>query len=139
MWLYNGKPFTSEDIKDYVGFVYLITNLNSSRKYIGKKGFYKVKAYQKNKKRRRKKVESDWQDYFGSCQALVEDVKKQGEGDFRREIIRLCKSKGEMNYFELEEQVLNKVLWNDDFYNDYIGTRVHRKHIAHVERLLSDS
>ena len=37
MWYYNGEEFTSEMIEDYVGFVYLITNLSDNKKYVGKK------------------------------------------------------------------------------------------------------
>ena len=38
-WTFNNKPFTSEDIKSYVGFVYLITELDTDKKYIGRKYF----------------------------------------------------------------------------------------------------
>lgn len=136
-WLYNGKVFTSEDIQDNLGFVYVITNLKTSRMYIGQKKFYKSKTFQKNGKRRRKMVESDWKDYYGSSQTLQEDVKAIGPELFYRNIIHLCKSKGEMNYLELREQVINDVLLNDLFYNDYVGSRIHRKHLGKArERLL---
>ena len=42
-WLYNDKVFTSEDILDYYGFCYLITNLDNAKKYIGRKYFYSTR------------------------------------------------------------------------------------------------
>ena len=36
-WIFGGKEFSDEDISDYYGFVYLITNTITERKYIGKK------------------------------------------------------------------------------------------------------
>ena len=39
-WIFNGHPFLSEDINDYFGFVYRITNLQSDRAYIGRKYFW---------------------------------------------------------------------------------------------------
>ena len=38
-WIYEGRPFTSDDIGDYYGFVYCITNTSTGRKYIGRKYF----------------------------------------------------------------------------------------------------
>lgn len=131
-WYYNGKIFTSEDLekdKLVIGFVYLITNLSNNKKYIGKKLFYSKKVVQKNLKKKKVKIESDWKEYFGSCEELKEDVKTSGKDNFKREIIHLCKSKGVLNYLELAEQVENKVLLRDDYYNSYIGGRIHKKHL----------
>ena len=139
-WYYEDTPFTSDDIADNIGFVYLITNLINNKMYIGKKGFQKSKTFQKNNKRRRKKVESDWQTYYGSCFELQNDVKELGVDNFKRQILRLCKSKSEMNYFELAEQIHKEVLLTDMYYNSYIGTRIHRKHLIDVrQRLLHNS
>ena len=138
MWLYQGDEFTSEKIEDNEGFVYIITNLSNGMKYVGKKNFHKTKTFQKNNKKKRKRVESDWQSYYGSCKELQEDVEKLGQNNFSREIIFLCKSKGEMNYLELREQMLLDVLLREDFYNGYAGSRVHRKHLGKSrERILS--
>ena len=53
MWLYNNKDIIEDDVKDFVGFVYLIENLDSNMYYIGKKSLTKTKVYQKNKKKKR--------------------------------------------------------------------------------------
>ena len=52
MWYYNGKEF-NETPDDYQGFVYKITNINTDKKYIGKKNFWKPKILPKTKTRKR--------------------------------------------------------------------------------------
>jgi hypothetical protein len=127
-WLYNDNLF--EDIADYVGFVYLITNLQNGRKYIGKKNFYFSKTRTVKGKKKRTKVESDWKEYFGSNKELLEDVEKLGKENFKREILKLCKSKGEFGYYEAKYQFQFEVLEHPDlWYNSWIMCRVHRKHI----------
>lgn len=128
MWIYNGEQFTEDMIGDSVGFVYIITNLVNNKQYIGKKLFTKSKSFQKNKKKKRKRVSSDWVDYTGSNNQLNEDIKK---GDLvKKEILLLCKSKSELNYMELKYQVQFDVLFQPEkYYNSYIGTRVNRKQL----------
>jgi hypothetical protein len=130
-WLYNDVPF--EDIADYVGFVYLITNLQNGRKYIGKKNFYFSKTSTIKGKKKRSKVESDWKKYFGSNKELLEDVEKLGQENFKREIIKLCKSKGEFGYYEAKYQFENNVLESNDYYNTWIMVRVHKKHLTFLK------
>lgn len=135
-WFYNGQPFTSEMIGDWVGFVYVITALDTGKKYIGQKRFVSSKKIPATKKRKAKRVkmESDWQDYYGSSEALKTDVAKLGKDRFHREIIRLCISKGDMNYIELREQILAEVLTKpDEYYNVYVGSRIHRSHLKDVK------
>jgi hypothetical protein len=131
MWLYNNEVF--EDISDYIGFVYIITNLTNSRRYLGKKNFHFSKTRTIKGKKKRIKVESDWASYYGSNKELLADVEKLGKENFKREIIRLCSSKGEMSYFEALEQFNNKVLESDDWYNSYIMVRVHKKHLTYLK------
>lgn len=128
MWIYNGEQFTEDMIGDSVGFVYIITNLINNKQYIGKKLFTKSKSFQKNKKKKRKRVSSDWVDYTGSNDQLNDDIKK---GDLvKKEILLLCKSKSELNYMELKYQVQFDVLFQpEQYYNSYIGTRVNRKQL----------
>ena len=119
-WKYNDEDFT-EVPKDMEGFVYLIINLTNNRKYIGKKHFW---TRQKDRKTgRRKKKESNWKIYFGSCDKLNEDVKLLGESKFAREILYLCPHKKSMSYYETMEQFKRDVLMTDDYYNTNIEGR----------------
>ena len=125
-WTYNGEKI--EELPDNIeGFVYLITNTTNNRKYIGKKlaKFKKTKPPLKGKKnKRRSKVESDWRDYWGSSDRLNADVTAIGEDKFTREILYLCKGRGEMSYIEAREQFDRRVLETDDYYNGIINVRV---------------
>ena len=128
-WEYNKKQFDESMIGDSYGFVYLITNTVSNRKYIGKKLFYFTKTKQIKGKRKRVKINSDWKSYYGSNDELKKDVKEFGEENFKREILHLCKSKGECNYLEAKEQFMNCVMESDDYYNNWIMVRVRKSHI----------
>lgn len=129
MWVHDGVPF-EEPQPEHYGFVYLITNLTNNKKYIGKKLFWFKKTKQVKGKRKRFLAPSDWKSYYGSSKSLLEDVTTLGEQNFKREILHLCKNKGECSYLEAKEQFDQDVLHNPDlFYNDWIIVRVHRKHI----------
>ena len=132
-WYYNNEPFTSEMISDYVGMVYVITDLSNGLKYIGKKGLISKRKLPplKGKKRRRTKiVETDWQDYYGSSESVKLLVEEKGRDNFHREIIRLCKKKAEMSYYEAKLQFESDcLLYPDQYYNEFIGCKVNRWHL----------
>jgi len=137
-WTYNDKEFTEDLIGDNLGFVYEITNLENNRKYIGKKLFHSSKTKQVKGKKKRIKVPSDWQTYYGSSADLAKDVLSLGQEKFQRKIIHLCKSRGECSYLEAKEQFLNCVMERDDYYNTWIMVRVRKSHIKDYNaRLLS--
>ena len=128
-WLYDGNKF-GELPEQFYGFVYLITNNTTGKKYIGKKLFYSQKQRQVKGKKKKYKVESDWKDYYGSNEELIKDVELLGRDSFTRKIIRLCKTKGECSYFEAKYQFEYDVLLNPDlFYNTWIMCKIHRKHL----------
>jgi len=131
-WTYQGQPFTSDMIGDNIGFVYQITNLDNGKKYIGKKWFWSTRKLPPLKGKTRKrtvKKESDWQKYYGSSDEVKMLVEQHGEDNFEREILRLCKTKGECTYYETKFQFDFDVLLRDDYYNEFIGCRVHSKHL----------
>lgn len=131
-WLYEGQPFDSDMIGEYFGFVYLITNLDNDKKYIGKKWFWSSRKLPplKGKTRKRKVVkESDWTKYYGSSDEVKLLVEQLGESNFKREILRLCKTKGECTYYEAKMQFDFDVLLRDDYYNEFIGCKIHSKHL----------
>ena len=125
-WTYHGK--TIDEIPQGVeGFVYLITNLTNNKKYVGKKlaKFKTTKPPLKGKKNKRRGYkESDWKDYWGSSDHLLEDVQKLGEDKFTREILYMCPSRGVMSYLEAKEQFDRRVLETDEYYNGIINVRV---------------
>ena len=125
-WKYNGNLV--EEIADqYIGFVYIITNLTNNKKYIGKKlaKFKKTRPPLKGKKRKRKSlVESDWQTYWGSSEHLLADVSELGPENFSREILYFCTTRGELSYREAKEQFDRGVLLTDEYYNGIINVRI---------------
>jgi hypothetical protein len=128
-WQYDGKDFTEDLIGDNYGFVYQIKNLTNGRKYIGKKFFYSAKTKQVNLKKKKIKVPSDWQTYYGSSDTLKQDVLSLGHENFSREILHLCRSKGECGYLEAKEQFIRGVMESEDYYNTWIMVRVRKSHI----------
>ena len=125
-WTHQGKIV--ETIPDeYEGFVYLIINTTTNKKYIGKKlaRFKTTKPPLKGKKNKRRGYkESDWKTYWGSSDRLNADVAELGEKNFTREILYFCKGRGEMSYIEAREQFDRRVLETDEYYNGIINVRV---------------
>lgn len=135
MWYYKDILF-DETPEEYQGFVYEITELHTNKKYIGKKNFWKPKTLPKNSKRKRRirtRVESDWRGYFGSSGILTEKVNEYGEKGFTRVILKLCKTKGEMSYYEAKLQFEKDVLFKEEYYNEFIGCKIHAKHLKGIE------
>ena len=141
-WLYENSPVETLP-EDCVGFVYIITNLISGRKYIGKKlakfskttyKTVKLKNGTKKKKKIRSKIDSDWLAYYGSSPELTKDVTELGTENFKREILFYCSSKSECSYIEAREQFQHKVLESKDYYNGHIQVRVHGSHILKAQQ-----
>jgi hypothetical protein len=136
MWIYKGNEFTSDMIDKYVGFVYCLTEIESGKKYIGKKKFWSkiTKPPLKGKKRKRKELkESNWMSYCGSNPETMALAEEHGHGVFFREILHLCDSLGELSYLELKEQVDRCVLLRDEYYNGIIQCRIHKSHVKKLK------
>ena len=140
-WTYQGKEIT-ELPEGTVGFVYVIINQITGRKYIGKKlakfskTTYKTVKLKNGKKKRKKirgKTESDWRDYYGSSPNLTADIEQLGKDKFTREILHYCKSKAHTSYLEAKEQFVNGVLESDNYYNTWIMVRVRKSHIKGLQ------
>lgn len=141
-WQYQGQLVTDLP-DDCVGFVYIITNLSSGRKYVGKKlakfakttyKTVKLKNGRKKKKKIKTKIPSDWGEYYGSNKELLNDIANLGAENFTREILHYCKSKAETSYMELKEQILRQVLESQDYYNGIIQVRIHGSHILKAHK-----
>jgi len=130
-WHYKGTAFTSDDIGNFFGYVYRITNIESGRQYIGRKYFYQKRKPKGGK--RRITSESDWKRYYGSSDELKQDVREYGKDKFKREIISLHETLGKVNYEETKQLFLHNVLMEalDDgtpmYYNSNILGRYMKK------------
>ena len=131
--LRTGKLFVPN--LEQFGFVYIITNLKTNKKYIGCKQYFIGKS----------KRESRWQSYMGSSKYLKEDIKKLGKKHFKFEVIDEFKNKRSLKYYELVYQVQHNVLTscvegsdNHKYYNNYIGGKffrpVERKEVQNVSK-----
>jgi len=138
-WMYEGKPFTSDDIGDYYGFVYRITNINNRKSYIGRKYFVQKRKPKGGK--RKVTSESDWKRYYGSSDELKRDIKDLGRDSFRREILSLHTTLGKVNYEETKQLFLHNVLMESldngepAYYNSNILGRYMRKDYGNFERI----
>ena len=137
-WYYKGTTFTSDDIGDFFGYVYLITNKSTGKKYIGRKYFVQKRKPKGGK--RRVTSESDWKKYYGSSPELKADISRYGKDNVSREILSLHETLGKVNYEETKQLFLNNVLMEslDDgtpmYYNSNILGRYMKKDYGNFER-----
>lgn len=129
MTWFHASTVVEELNADVVGFVYLITNLETNRKYVGKKLSKRSKTKTVKGKKKKVKVDSDWKTYYGSSKTLLEDVEKYGKQKFCREILHFCYSKSECTYLEAKEQFLRNVLESEEYYNDWIMCRIRKSNL----------
>ncbi len=125
-WIYRGQPVTELDTEKYAGFVYLITNNQNGKLYIGKKFLTTTRKLPPLKGKKRKRVvikESNWKTYCSSNDEL-----KNGNPDhYKREILHLCKTRAAVNQLEIIEQFKRDVLYVVDnhgervYYNNNIN------------------
>lgn len=129
-WYYNGVPF--DDDGTSFGFVYLIENLITGKKYIGRKYFSKAGYKQVNGKRKKIRKASDWETYYGSNETLKKEVAELGAHNFRRTILYLCKSRSECSYWETFEIFSRHALLDESFYNDWVSAKIRKAHLKSI-------
>lgn len=101
-WQYKGKALT-EVPENVEAFVYVVTNLKDGRRYIGKKVFVNFVKYPPLKGRKNKRIkrkESNWKEYWGSSDEVVQDITDLGYEHFSREILVICEKRSQANYVE---------------------------------------
>jgi len=129
-WLYKGQVCSNIDLNLNIAFVYKITNTITGRYYIGYKQTRFAKTKQVKGKKKRIYVESDWRNYWSSCQQLLDDVERLGQNIFKREILYLCPSKSVARYLEMRSQIDARVLETpDNTYNKMINARISANHV----------
>jgi hypothetical protein len=133
-WYFHNTPveFTENDVKDHFGFVYLITHNQSGRKYIGKKFFTKSKTKQVKGKKKRTRVKSDWEDYYGSNKELLDEIKVNGKDNYTREVLHLCRSRSTCSYYETYEIFCRHALLTDTYYNAWVSCRIRKDHLKNA-------
>ena len=131
MWFYHNttEEFKEEDIGENVGFVYIITHVKTGRKYIGKKLFTKAGYRQVKGKKKKIRKTSDWETYWGSNAELQAEVIKNGEEQYTREILHLCKSRSECSYMETFEIFNRHALLSESYYNAWVTCKIHKSHV----------
>lgn len=140
MWLYKNKQFepTEQDLKQYAGFVYMLTERDTMMKYIGKKYFWRkvTRPPLKGRKNKRRSIkESDWKQYYGSNTTIQQVVEQGGADKYDRQILRLCETKGECSYYEAKYQFDHEVLLRDDFHNGIISCRINQSHVRNLKNV----
>lgn len=129
-WINTDKECTVKEFNpdDYYGFTYKITD-SQGKVYFGRKNFKLKKKSKLSKKarlntRKRVKIEyldSNWDNYWGSCKELLQFIQDNGTIGFKREILKLCKTKSDLSYHENAVLYKEDVLFRKDTYNGHIG------------------
>ena len=130
-WYFHNTAdeFTEDMIGDAFGMVYLITHNKTGKKYVGKKFFTKSKTKQVKGKKKRTRVKSDWETYFGSNKVLQEEVKKNGPEEYTREILHLCRTRSECSYWESWEIFTRHALMRENYWNEWVSCRIRKDHV----------
>lgn len=135
-WYYGNIKLDDDFVfaPEVIGFVYKIYNENTKKSYIGKKNLTKAGYRQVKGKKKKIRKESNWKEYFGSNEELLNDIKQFGHDKITRTVLTFCRSKGEMSYYETKFQFEEDVLLNPDkYYNTWIQCKIHRKHLKNAK------
>lgn len=146
MWYHEGYPLNEREIEKLIeegviGFVYLITEYSTKKKYVGKKLWItkkKLPPLKGQKRKRTKIVETDWRDYYGSSENLKTIIEERGKSEFHREILHFCYNKAELAYLEAKEQIDRNVLLDEDYYNGIVSCRVNSVGLKRLKGLYDD-
>jgi len=130
-WLLCGSEYIDDGLS--FGFVYMIENTITGRKYIGRKYFTQAGYKQVNGKRKKIRKPSDWATYYGSNETLKEDVSILGEDKFVRTILHLCKTKSECSYLETYEIFNRHALLSENYYNDWVSAKIRKAHLTKLQ------
>jgi hypothetical protein len=125
------------NINEYVGYIYVTSHMPTGRQYIGKKNFFHTTNKKLGKKElaeipvtrgkrpTKKQIikESDWKTYYGSAT----EIKSLPKDEMIRYVLKLCKNKKELTYWETKMLFQYNVLEDDHYINDNILGKFYRK------------
>jgi hypothetical protein len=131
-WFYNNIEFTQKDVETYYGFVYLIENITTGKKYIGRKFFTKSGTQQIKGKKKKIRKQSDWMTYWSSSDEVKKDVQQYGKENFKRTILHLCKTRAPCSYWETYEIFTRNALLSEEYYNSWVSCKIHRAHLKGI-------
>lgn len=129
---YTAAEVKLEDVEGYYGFVYCITEIATGKKYIGRKYLTKAKTRQVKGKKKRTRVKSDWEDYYGSNVELLKEVENKGKESFVREILHLCRTRAECSYYETYEIFVRHALLSDNYWNAWVTCKIRKDHLKYL-------
>jgi hypothetical protein len=126
-WMYSSQISLDKTRNKYMGFVYKIVNGKTGKFYIGQKKFW-VGPKPPSKYKNKKVKESNWREYWSSCNELNEELVRDGAKNFYREILGVYQTKWDMSYNELLLQLKYDVLSpTTNTYNSYVGCRLRKR------------
>lgn len=130
MWLYRGEELTDERIPEKAfGFLYLITDTETGKRYIGRKLLTKAGRKTVKGKVKKIRVESDWRDYWSSSPELISLIESRGTDGFIREILMFAPNKAILNYLEEKFLYMVGALESDGWYNSNIRSKMYKRNI----------
>lgn len=136
-WIYEGQEFNDNMIPDdAVGFIYMIEGIINGKvvKYIGKKNFFtdakckipkKALPKDKRKKTYTRVRKMTYAEYYSS-NATIKEAHKNGV-PFKRTMLKICKTKGQLTYEEVKLQFYYNVLESDEWLNGNILGRFYKQ------------
>lgn len=145
-WTFKNKVLTKDDVKeDWEGFVYVLIFTNIKTKevkfYIGKKNFYtnskrplgkKELSTDKRKKTYKRVKTYNFEKYCGSSEVLTDYIDNI-DWTFEKKIIRICKTKGDLTYYEAKYLMMYDALKRNIFLNNNILGTFYRKNLTEID------
>lgn len=128
-WKYKDSIIESVDQipnSKAIGFIYIITQISTGKRYIGKKLLTKAATKQTKGVKKKIRKESDWKSYWSSSPKIHAWIEENGYDDFKREILVFVSSKGMLAYSEELALYSLGALESDLWLNDNIRSKVYR-------------
>lgn len=132
-WLFDDKVLTDDEIpENAIAFLYIITHIETSRWYIGRKNIFRkvsknVKLKNGKLRKKRSLVESDWIKYWSSSEFLKDWVKQEGEEKFKREILIFVETASATIYGEEALLYMTGAMFDPLCINGHIRTKIMKK------------